>query len=203
MAELIQVLRFSNSRKPKITIEFPEEDEATGNLTLVLKATLSPDIAQALSVPYVYVAATSLPEDGFKTMNLTATLKDVDLTLGGADGELDTMSVESISKFKITREEDVNLGVSCEIEMNGNYLPIIDFFAAHHKGFEFVIRSRQGNLFEEGTRVDMTGEEGDDFEADLKAASEAVELPGAIAPMKRGRGRPKKNPVPAQPVTVN
>lgn len=175
MAESIrQELNFQESYCPKISIEIPKEADAPDNLTLVLKSVLTPDIAEVLGVSYIYIGGTSVPEDGFRDIHLQAKLKDVELKLKSGSGELDTFYPELISKFYVFRIGEARLGVRLEADTTGNFSDILDFFRKNREGFSFIIRSRQGDLFEGGTRVDMAGED------------------GAEPEKKRGRGRPKK-----------
>lgn len=185
MEQLRSELTFKDSYCPKIGIEIPKEPDAPDNLTLTLKAELTPEIADALGIGYVYIGQTSLPEDGFRDMHLQAKLSDVELKLKSAAGEIDTLYPELISKFFVFRIGDAKLGVRCEAETVGNFNDILDFFRSNREGFEVIIRSRQGDLFEGGTRVEMSSE----------STPESKE---AGTP-KRGRGRPKKSDA----VTVN
>lgn len=189
--DMRQELRFTDSYCSKISIEIPKEADAPDNLTLVLKSVLTPDIASALGVSYIYISETTVPEDGFRDIHLQAKLKDVELKLKSSGGELDTFYPELVSKFYVFRIGDARLGVRLEAETTGNFNDFLDFFRQNRTdGFEFIIRSRQGDLFEGGVRVDMTGDE------------QATAAEGGEQPVKRGRGRPRKNPAP-EPVTVN
>jgi hypothetical protein len=184
--ELHGELLIVNSKRPGLEITIPESAEKGDFLTLKLRGDMSKAVAELLECDYLYVGDT--PQPGFKEITLDATLVDMELKLIGKDDGVNTYYPESIYGFRVYRKGENELGISCKVDMNGHYEPIIDFFRANRTdGFKFVVRPRQGQLFDGGTRVALsegtTGDPMNEVVANtLEGIAEATEKAGMLLP---------------------
>ena len=149
-----------DGRRPRVEIEIPEAEGTDDILTLGLKGRLTRGVADTLGINYLCCGDGAAPHDGFKAANLEISLVDMQLKLKGPNSELDMFLPEVINGFRVYRIGDSGMGIQCKATTNGRLQEILDFFRKHRgDGFEFSIKPRQGNLFEGGTRVEMS--EGD------------------------------------------
>lgn len=160
MPNLHTELHFAGSKKPKITIEIPPAPDSPDKLTLGLRAMLTPQIATELGCEWAYVPGSTVAQENLKQSALEGILTDVELRLKGSDDTIiDTIYPESISAFSIFKVGGGQLGISMTVSTAGNFDPLLDFFRRNRsEGFEFFVRSRQGELFEGGTRVEVSEE---------------------------------------------
>jgi hypothetical protein len=170
--ELRAEITFPKSRQPRLEIEFGEEESSDDSLTLGLKGVLNKTLADLLNVGYIFASET-VAVGGFKNMQLddATFFTETTLKLTGKNGELDNFFPEKVHSFRVFKLAGGSLGVQCKIELKGAFDPLVDFFRKHREGFTYSITPRQKELFEGGTRVDLSEVEPE---------------------KKRGRGRPKK-----------
>ena len=178
--ELRQELVFKSSKGPKLELDIPDED-GPDKVTLGLKAVLNKTLATSLNVDWMFASETvAYPGMKDATLDSDVSFTDVELKLVGSDGELNTFYPERVYSWRVFAMSSGQLGVQCKISMEGHLDECLDFLRQHRsaEGFTFIIKSRQGELFEGGTRVDLS------------------EQP------KRGRGRPKKVQAISEPEPV-
>ena len=142
-------------RRPGLEITIP--DEGDDILVLRLKGKLTPTVAEILGCGYLYDASGN-PHEGFKDTNLDTTLPDMDLRLiGGDNREINNFFPELIFSLRIYRVGDTGLGIQFKAKTTGRLQEILDFFRANRgDGFTISIKSRQGDLFDGGTRVALS-----------------------------------------------
>ena len=185
-------LLIANSKRPGLEITIPEGTDQDDFLTLKLKGDMTPGVAELLACEYLYVNNT--PQGGFKEVTLDLTFADVELKLlDGSDG-VHTYYPESIYGWRVYRKGEGQLGVQCKVDMHGHYEPILDFFRANRSdGFKFIIRSRQGELFEGGTRSASTTDEpmSDVIDATLEGIKEATDVAEMLLPPPEPEATPE------------
>lgn len=187
--ELHEELVFKASKGPKLEIEIPE-DAAQDKLTLGLKGAFNKALATALGVEWLF-ASDTVGNPGLKDCTLKSDIafSDVELKLIAESGDVNTFYPEKIHTFRCFASGGGGLGVQCRIDINGHLDEILDFFRNHRSsGFEFRIKSRQGELFDGGTRVDMSGDEPD---ADDPTADSSDPAPVIDFPDRSHENRPK------------
>jgi hypothetical protein len=216
--ELRGVIQVSGAKRPGLEIMIPEQADKPDFLTLRLKGVLTPEVADIIGCAWVYRDGT--PQDGFKEMTLDVVFVDFELKLSGESGELDTYYPEKAYQWRVYHKGETKLGVQCKIDMNGNFEPIIDFFRKNRAdGFSWFIKSRQGELFEGGTRVAMSdgtnqGNDpiGDVIDTVLNGIAEATaavpeDAPDAAAPETPGEPplapRPRRKPKEVHGVSID
>ena len=147
------------AKRPGLEITIPET-EGDDILVLKLKGRLTPQVAAILACDYLYTDSGS-PQEGFKETVLTISLVDMTLTLASSDGKaLDSFYPEQIFGFRIYKASENVLSLQFKARTTGRLQEILDFFRNNRgEGFTISIKPRQGNLFEGGTRVEMS--EGD------------------------------------------
>jgi hypothetical protein len=145
------------AKRPGLEIVIPET-EGDDILTLKLKGRLTPQVAAILQCDYLYTSGGS-PQDGFKDTNLTISLVDMILTLASADGKavMDSFYPEQIFGFRVYKVGENALNIQFRARTTGRLQEILDFFRANRgEGFTISIKPRQGELFDGGTRVEMS-----------------------------------------------
>ena len=152
-AELV----IKEGKRPGLEITIPET-EGDDILVLKLKGRLTPQVAAILQCDYLYTSGGS-PQDGFKDTNLTVSLVDMILTLASADGKavMDSFYPEQIFGFRVYKVGENALNIQFRARTTGRLQEILDFFRANRgEGFTISIKPRQGDLFDGGTRVEMS-----------------------------------------------
>lgn len=195
--ELRQELLFKASKGPKLELTLPEKEGDDDKLTLGLKGQFNKTLAESLGVGWMFAAETTA-HSGLKDGNLSGDIafSDVELKLKGAHGELDTFYPEKVHSYRVYSAGAGSLGIQCKIDITGDFNVLLEFFRKHMvDGFDFIIRSRQQELFDGGTRVDMS--------ADVEPSDPPeVDRSHENAPKGGRRGRPKKVQDISQPVLV-
>jgi hypothetical protein len=153
--ELRNLLQLTDARFVEIG-SYPSE---TGvKCVLVLAASLLPETAKLLGCDYIYKKGVPVPDlDGVK---LDGQLRDVELHLPTSFDrkQFDTYFPELIHKFSLTRIEDAKFEVRFRVHEASRCSDLLSLLESVNKdSFECAIRPRQGELFEGGTRVEMSG----------------------------------------------
>lgn len=129
---------------------------------LHLSAPMTKEAAKALKLDYVYTNGGGvIPREGLDGLSLDYELTDQELSIPTSleKGVFTTLYPDLIHKFKLARIEDAQFELSLRAHITGALGEVLDFFVSQNKQtFEFAIRPRQGELFEGGTRVEMTSE---------------------------------------------
>jgi len=199
--DIRQEMTFTGGRLPKIAIEIGGEGEED-KVTLVIKGVLSREAAVILGCDYLYTQDFAAVREGLKEVRLDFALPDMEFKLQTAE-EINTFYPEVIDGLKIFKINVALLGIQATVEHKGFFDDLLDFFRkVRDKEFTFIIRPRQGQLFEgeggvTGTRVEM-GEGGmaevlDEITATAEATSETADLTDrSYENTPKKRGRPKK-----------
>lgn len=188
--ELRNELWFKAARGPKLELTLPDKEGEPDKLTLGLKAAFNAKLAAELGVEWMFATET-VAHSGLKDakLNNDIAFTDCELKLRGDQGELDTFFPEKIYSFRVFAIGGAGFGIQCKVDITGDFNAILDFFRKHvADGFEFIIKSRQGVLFEGGTRVDLAEDKPEDVapEGEIDRSYENKPAP------TRGRGRPRK-----------
>ena len=153
--ELRERLNFSDARIVQIA-SYPSEKGV--KCVLILAASLLPDHAKHLNCAYIY--RDSIPVEGLEDVALEAQLRDMELHLPTAHDrqQFDCYFPELIHRIKIKRVEDAKFEVIFRIHEARRRADLDALLEAVNKNsFECAILPRQGELFEGGTRVDVSG----------------------------------------------
>jgi hypothetical protein len=159
--DLREELVFKAAKGPKLELTLPEEEGEQDKLTLSLKGQFTKTVAAVLGVDWMFAGETT-GHSGMKDCNLSRDISfaDCELKLKGAHGELDTFFPDTVYGFRAFAAGGASLGIQCKVDITGDFNVLLDFFRKHMAdGFQFSIRSRQGQLFEGGTRVNMSPEQ--------------------------------------------
>lgn len=187
-------LVFKAARGPKLELTLPDKEGEPDKLTLGLKAAFNSTLAAELGVDWMFATET-VAHSGLKDakLNNDIAFADCELKLRGGQGELDTFFPERIYNFRAFAIGGAGLGIQCKVDITGDFNDILDFFRKHvADGFEFIIKGRQGELFEGGTRVEMTEEQAQESFETLTDAEGGVDRSYENKPApSRGKGRPK------------
>lgn len=196
--ELRTELLFKASRGPKLELTLPDEEGEADKLTLGLKGALNKSLATELGIGWMYASET-VAHGGLKDakLNNDIAFTDCELKLLGDQGELDTFFPEKIYSFRAFAIGGAGLGIQCRVDISGDFNDILDFFRRHiSTGFEFIIKPRQGKLFEGGTRVELGESDEEISESDIPvvAAGQGDGLDRSHENRPKGgkRGRPRK-----------
>lgn len=195
--QLRNELVFQAARGPKLELTLPDKEGEEDKLTLGLKAAFNSTLATELGVEWMFATET-VAHRGLKDAKLENSIAftDCELKLRGGQGELDTFFPEKIYGFRVFAIGGAGLGIQCKVDVTGDFNDILNFFRSHiADGFEFIIKGRQGELFEGGTRVDMS----EDTPENPAAPMEMAILEDASVdrsyenkpPPSRGKGRPR------------
>lgn len=182
--ELRKRLSFSDARIESITL-VPTEKEP--KCVLLMAASLLPDAAELLGCDWAYKEG--IPREGLQDLALNGILRDVELHLptGSDMAQYESYFPELIHKFKLKRVQDAKLEVTFRVHETRRFADLLELLAAVNKeSFEAAIRPRQGELFEGGTRVDLSGGEdqaGQARDRQPKASVYACELCAKDVPL--------------------
>jgi hypothetical protein len=152
--ELRERLNFSDARIVQIA-SYPSEKGV--KCVLILAASLLPDHAKHLQCSYIY--RDGIPVEGLEDVALEAQLRDMELHLPTAYDrqQFETYFPELIHRIKIKRVEDAKFEVIFRIHEARRRADLDALLESVNKdSFECAIRPRQGELFEGGTRVDVS-----------------------------------------------
>jgi hypothetical protein len=174
-------LKLSNAYFDSLT-KFPKDPEPSR--VLVITAPLTPTIAEVLQRRDMIYDINDNPrkfEGGFV---VESELVDVEIKLGRLNGALLPLSPKAIRKFRVGHDAKENLTLTFRVHFVG-YGDVLDEWTdeINNKAFDVVIMSRQGELFSHddkpadgeagGTRVDMSGGDGDSSAMDDMIANVA------------------------------
>ena len=152
--ELRERLNFSDARIVQIA-SYPSEKGV--KCVIILAASLLPDHAKHLNCGYIY--RDGIPVEGLEDVALEAQLRDMELHLPTAHDrkQFDCYFPELIHRIKIKRVEDAKFEVVFRIHEARRRADLDALLESVNKdSFECAIRPRQGELFEGGTRVDVS-----------------------------------------------
>ncbi len=124
---------------------------------MILAASLLPDHAKHLNCAYIY--RDGIPVEGLEDVALEAQLRDMELHLPTAHDrqQFDCYFPELIHRIKIKRVEDAKFEVIFRIHEARRRADLDALLESVNKDtFECAIRPRQGELFDGGTRVDVS-----------------------------------------------
>jgi hypothetical protein len=156
MSKITNPLLFEGSTKPKVLVQFPNDENKPDYLELTLQARFNQTLAKALDCGHLFTKNGSIVSN-FKEHKLDTEFTDVQLKLIGKDGDLDAFSPESCDKFVIKHSGEEGTTITLRVSMEGHFDPFIEFFRANRlTGFSFEIAARQAELFEGGDRVDLS-----------------------------------------------
>jgi hypothetical protein len=152
--ELRELLNFSDARIVQIAA-YPSEKGV--KCVLMLAASLMPEHAERLQCAYIY--KDGIPVEGLEDFALDGQLRDMELHLPTAHDrqQFQCYYPELIHRIKIKRVEDAKFEVIFRIHEARRRADIDALLEAVNKDtFECAIRPRQGELFEGGTRVEVS-----------------------------------------------
>ena len=155
--ELRERLNFNDARIVQIAA-YPSEKGV--KCVLMLAASLLPDHAERLQCSYIYKSG--VPVEGLEDVALDGQLRDMELHLPTAHDrkQFDCYYPELIHRIKIKRIEDAKFEVVFRIHEARRRADLDCLLEAVNKDtFECAIRPRQGELFEGGTRVEVSATE--------------------------------------------
>ena len=202
--QLTDDLIFQVIGNPKIDFE-TTKDPAQDKAVVEIKGVFTKTSAALLGVDWIFASET-VANSGMRGGNLIkeASLVDVELRLFcETDGAVESFMPELCHSWKVSAIDGGGWSAQCKIDVGGNGDRLLDFFRQHRQGFQWTLRPRQANLFDGGTRVDMTPdtpeadetqpEEVDEgatlFDGVFDADEPKPEIP-AEDEKPRGRGRP-------------
>jgi hypothetical protein len=130
---------------------FNRTEPSVHEMQFTLKAVLSEELAEALRCSSIY------HEEDTKVITLTHKLKDTEILLPtpGLDGELTSFFPDSIYGFKAT-QDDGEYGIACSVRVSSRVDELHEIFKAYEDGITVTVKPRQGELFDGGTRVEMS-----------------------------------------------
>lgn len=195
--ELREELLFGNSRGAKLEIELGTSDGEEEQITLGLKAVLTKTVADALNVGWVFASDTT-SHGGFKDMNLEKSTQfaDLQLKMVAETSELETLFPTNVYSFKVSRLPGGSPAIECKVDIDGNTDAVLEFLRQNRSdGFSFMLKPRQQELFEGGTRVDLAAASEEPAEP---VGDEVPDRSHENAPRRRGRPAGSRNRV--QPI---
>lgn len=154
--DLEKALSLHGARDGSFTVDIPANPEADDKVKFALKAMLTPEIAAALGIDYVYSAGSTIAQESLKKATFGIELKDKQMKLKSQSDEVDTFYPDLLNGFSVSRAGDGKWFLHFSVENTGLFDRFLDFFRTNRaEVFEIFIDNRQGQLFEGGTRVDM------------------------------------------------
>lgn len=149
--DLRRILQFTEARIEKFSVT--PADDVKG--VLGIAATMTREHAETLNCDYL-LNGTVVREGLGDSIPLDIELQNVELHLP----ERSTMFPETVHKLKLRRIPDAKFELAFLAHLpEHNILELVEFVTKTNKdSFECAIRSRQGELFEGGTRVDLSSE---------------------------------------------
>jgi hypothetical protein len=130
------------------TFDRTEQDGLKMRFTI--NAKLPKELAEALR-------CTSIYDDDTGKMELLHKLKDTEILFPtpGLEGDLTSIFPDVIYKFKATRD-DTAFRIACNVHVSSRVDELHEIFKAYEDGITVTVRPRQGELFDGGTRVEMS-----------------------------------------------
>jgi hypothetical protein len=130
---------------------FNRIEPSVHEMQFTLKAVLSEELAEALRCSSIY------REEDTKVITLTHKLKDTEILLPtpGLAGELTSFFPDSIYGFKAT-QDDGECSIACSVRVSSRVDELHEIFKAYENAIAVTVKPRQGELFDGGTRVEMS-----------------------------------------------
>jgi hypothetical protein len=148
MEQLRDTLVFNDALVDDWTFDRTEQDGLKMRFTI--NAKLPKELAEALR-------CTSIYDDDTGKMELLHKLKDTEILFPtpGLEGDLTSIFPDVIYKFKATRD-DTAFRIACNVHVSSRVDELHEIFKAYEDGITVTVRPRQGELFDGGTRVEMS-----------------------------------------------
>lgn len=147
-------LEFNNASIDAINF-IPTSDEPKA--VLVVTADCTPAIAEVLDRAWVYQKESSIPQEGLSKVPLDGVeLSDIQMQIPRADDpeQWQEYRPDVITKFSVTRCEDVKLSITFRVHLTGYFHELVDFFkAANKETFGVKVSPLQGELFNQENTV--------------------------------------------------
>jgi hypothetical protein len=137
----------------------PAKDNAP-RVVIGFRAPITEGVVKAMGLQWAFTGD-SLPREPLASMPLKLDLVDMVLRMPAVAGGLDSYYPERVMKFFVERTADsASLLFRVRFAAGEGHTEKLQellalFFRHRAQAFDLTLETRQGNLFEEGTRVDM------------------------------------------------